>query len=323
MRYTIEKRDGASQSNHLELFDLDIFSDSPLEKLGLKHLRYEREKLFGVFDQTKYSYLVEFCDATVAESFYGELQRATAAYNRGYDNLSCAGNTISIKKFPVFMAAYVILAANPIYNAPREALAEFRQKAHLGALPQIEWIIVGVHPGCLERPADGRQYWEMTSVIEATKALRRAAAEPVPAPTQAMTRAEGDRFVEAVVKNTVSVAASLRAGLYAQAVPARRVDPAFDQNLFLGKFTENQSLIHSAQLHDRYVFTAFEFPETTDRKELEVVSDKLTAAGIKNAIKNPYKNQFIQSSFEIQIHQNKQWLMNWLQSQGQTLVMKK
>lgn len=100
------------------------------------------------------SNLISFHDLSMAEVFYDVLQHATAEYSAGYNNLSRSGPT----KFPFFMAAYVILAADPTYKVPREALSEFRQRSSLGALPEISWIIPNIEPENFYLP------WDMSSI---------------------------------------------------------------------------------------------------------------------------------------------------------------
>lgn len=144
---------------------------------GLQHLSYSRTYYSGeTYDNLWHSYEIGFYD----KRFYSQVAPCVARYvarrDGGIGSVLPWHTSTCIKpvKFPVFMAAFTVLASDPVgYGVPQSELARFRATAPLGALPDPLLIGEKTEPGTLVPKNDGSGHWAMSSILE--KALAAAA----------------------------------------------------------------------------------------------------------------------------------------------------
>lgn len=303
MRYAIQVTGGLDKSRKesSDSHKLMVTSES-LELHGLKSLTYSRKMYsYDSYDDVSHQYEIEFYDPALAQRFYQQVASATSQYCEHcpvaaptYD-----GSKIRTNRFPVFMAAFVILAADSRYEAPRDGLAAFRIEAPLSALPEMSLVEQNVNPGALAPPSRGERFWEMSSVLSARM---KAAATLQSAPR-------------------TSTAALLANSVFALQPQARRIDPEFDQDQFLRLFTDNEELLRNARFVDVYVDSNFEFPPTTNRDILVSLSQKLAAAGFRNEIRapiiDPIFSRMFPPTYTINISAKKAVLITFLERQKQ------
>lgn len=152
---------------------------------GLQHLSYSRTYYSGeTYNNLWHSYEIEFYDNETAKRFYSQVAPCVARYAARWDGgiasvLAWHTSTcIKPVNFPVFMAAFTVLASDPVgYGVPQSELARFRAVAPLGALPDPLLIGEKTEPGTLVPKNDGSGHWAMSSVLErALAAVKKAEA---------------------------------------------------------------------------------------------------------------------------------------------------